>query len=748
MPEITQELVFYEQEHHAINFPSVFLKNLARKSSIPHLSSDAAGLLKLKAYLALGDFSSVLTQIKNLNSQKKQSYDDFLLAKLYLIHNQAVSSAIQNPKLAGELLGKAIIFGKRCNSKILQCEIITADCIAQMNEMELTHSEDILHQAMLLATESGWLDSVILVHLSYILLYHNQLLPDAANRELQMLQEICSAKQNPYYYTLLQNHFGINNLMLQNYPQAEKSLQKGLNIAEENGYLFQMASLLINSGILDRRRKDPSAAVKHYQEAYRILENCGAKDSQLAEKAIDNLGLALSAQGKLQEAADIHKQALIRAKQKKDKDREGMQQVNLADVLIEMEQFQEAEGLLNNAIGYYTETRNYSLLQNSWLCKARLFEAQEQYQEAFNCMEELYQVTQLHFRQSFSRQSDKLTRRIADLRNEYMLIRSRCNGAGTIDNELLGNPMIGDHPKLKAALNMAIQAAKYPYVNVMISGESGTGKEIIARLIHANSVSNRAMVAVNASALPPNLMESELFGHVRGSFTGAVSDHKGKFVQADRSTLFLDEISEMPLELQAKLLRAIETHSITPVGGNRDIAVNCRIISATNRKMSELIHKNLFRLDLYHRLNKVEIHLPPLRERLSDLELLCEHFVERFAKEFALPVPKLEDSFYSRLQKYHFPGNIRELMNIVERIFILKPKLSWDRFQLDGLVDETPNQSLVGTGSIQENMEQTEYQLILGALQKANWVQKEAARLLGMTESTLSRHKKRLGIIR
>jgi len=255
-------------------------------------------------------------------------------------------------------------------------------------------------------------------------------------------------------------------------------------------------------------------------------------------------------------------------------------------------------------------------------------------------------------------------------------------------------------------------------------------------------------VAVNASALPPNLMESELFGHVRGSFTGAVSDHKGKFVQADRSTLFLDEISEMPLELQAKLLRAIETHSITPVGGNRDIAVNCRIISATNRRMSELIHKNLFRLDLYHRLNKVEIHLPPLRERLSDLELLCEHFVERFAKEFALPVPKLEDSFYSRLQKYHFPGNIRELMNIVERIFILKPKLSWDRFQLDGLVDETTNQSLVGTGSIQENMEQTEYQLILGALQKANWVQKEAARLLGMTESTLSRHKKRLGIIR
>jgi hypothetical protein len=155
MPEITQELVFYEQEHHAINFPSVFLKNLARKSSIPHLSSDAAGLLKLKAHLALEDFSSVLTQIKTLILKKNKAtmtfcWQSYILSTIKLLFCYPESQACR------ELLGKAIIFGKRCNSKILQCEIITADCIAQMNEMELTHSEDILHQAMLLATESGW----------------------------------------------------------------------------------------------------------------------------------------------------------------------------------------------------------------------------------------------------------------------------------------------------------------------------------------------------------------------------------------------------------------------------------------------------------------------------------------------------------------------------------------------------------------------------------------------------------------
>jgi DNA-binding NtrC family response regulator len=143
----------------------------------------------------------------------------------------------------------------------------------------------------------------------------------------------------------------------------------------------------------------------------------------------------------------------------------------------------------------------------------------------------------------------------------------------------------------------------------------------------------------------------------------------------------------------------------------------------------------------------VEIHLPPLRERLSDLEQLCEHFVSRFANEFALPVPKLEESFYERLRDYHFPGNIRELMNIIERIFILSPKPSWDRRQLDGLVEESPiNKPKLG--NIQDNMSQTEYQMILHALQEANWIQKDAAKLLGMTESTFSRHKNRLGIKR
>lgn len=747
MTNAYSEIVYFDYEQQALNFPVDFLKANASKVTLPEINRTATDLLKIKTAIALGDFGSAQAQLMKFDDKKVEQCDDFLKAK-YLLHKYNIAMATnQNQKAACEILSKAIQFGKRSNSKLLQCELITTDVLARMSDNELTHSEDMLHEAMLIASESGNLQCVMSVHIAYIFLYHNQNLPDAANREIQMLKELCTIKDYPYIYTLLQNHIGINALMLRNYPAAGESLRHGLEVADEHGYRYLEASLLINGGILDRRRNDAASAVRHHKEAYLILENCQATESLLAEKALDNWSLALSAAGEYTEAIRMHRSSLARATKQKNPDRESMLRVNLADVLIEMNMHEEAKDLLEKAVNHFQETNNYALLQNAWLCMARLYETQEKYQDAFNCMEELYQTTQLHFRQSFNRQSEKLNKRISDLRKEYMLIKSNCKGNASTNNAKSGTCMIGEHPKLKAALNMAIQAAKYPYVNVIISGESGTGKEIIARLIHDNSVSNRSMIAVNASAIPPNLMESELFGHVKGSFTGAIGDHKGKFVLADKSTLFLDEISEMPLELQAKLLRAIETRSISPVGSSKETAVNCRIISATNRKMADLIRANTFRLDLYHRLNKVEIHLPPLRERLSDLEQLCEHFVNRFATEFALPVPKLEDSFFERLRGYHFPGNIRELMNIIERIFILSPKPSWDKSQLDGLVDESPINKLKH-GNIQDNMDQTEYQMILHAMQEANWIQKDAAKLLGMTESTLSRHKNRLGIKR
>lgn len=217
---------------------------------------------------------------------------------------------------------------------------------------------------------------------------------------------------------------------------------------------------------------------------------------------------------------------------------------------------------------------------------------------------------------------------------------------------------------------------------------------------------------------------------------------------ADKGTLFLDEISEMPVEAQVKLLRAIETHIIQPVGSDKEIAVNCRIISTSNCVMKDLIHSNKFRLDLFHRLNKIEIHLIPLRERLSDLELLTMHFVKRFSAEFRVPIPTITESFYKRLEGYSFPGNIRELINIVERIYILKPKPVWNADQLEGMFPDKPAPEKLEMKAITQHLKSTESQLIEEVLASCNWVQKEAAKLLDMSESTLSRHIKKLKIIR
>jgi transcriptional regulator with GAF, ATPase, and Fis domain len=207
--------------------------------------------------------------------------------------------------------------------------------------------------------------------------------------------------------------------------------------------------------------------------------------------------------------------------------------------------------------------------------------------------------------------------------------------------------------------------------NVLISGESGTGKELIARAIHYGSaLAKRPFVPVNCSAVPGELAESAFFGHVRGAFTGATADHKGFFEQADKGTLFLDEIGDMPLALQAKLLRVLEDDLITPVGSTQGRKVEVRILAGTNAELQSDIEAGKFRQDLYYRLARFTIEVPPLRERKEDIPLLAEHFLERFAADMGMAKAKLSAAALQVLQGYDYPGNIRELRNFIERALI------------------------------------------------------------------------------
>ena len=288
--------------------------------------------------------------------------------------------------------------------------------------------------------------------------------------------------------------------------------------------------------------------------------------------------------------------------------------------------------------------------------------------------------------------------------------------------------------------------------NVLVSGESGTGKELIARAIHDQSDRRELpFVALNCGAIPENLLESELFGHVKGSFTGAVQNKEGLFEAADRGTLFLDEVGELPQSLQVKLLRAIQEKVIRRVGGTSDRRIDVRIISATNRRLEDEVAAGRFRDDLYYRLNVIQIPMPALRERAEDVPLLVHHFIEKYNDELGKAVRGVDAEVMERLVAYHFPGNVRELENVIERAVALARD---DEIHRDGLPPSlesgpaAPSQVSVPLEGVDLDGLLADYErsLLLAALEQTGGVKKRAAALLGVSFRSFRYRLEKLGM--
>jgi len=286
---------------------------------------------------------------------------------------------------------------------------------------------------------------------------------------------------------------------------------------------------------------------------------------------------------------------------------------------------------------------------------------------------------------------------------------------------------------------------------VMIYGKSGTGKELVAKAIHYNSQrASKPFVAVNCAAIPAELLESELFGHEKGSFTGAIATKVGKFELATGGSLFLDEVGSMRLDLQAKILRALQEREIERVGGTRIIKIDVRVIAATNRDLKKAVEESTFREDLYYRLNVVPITLPPLRQRRDDIPLLVEHFIGKYNREFTRKVKGFSAGATAALYQYDWPGNVRELENVIERAVALAQSetVSLRELPLDisilgrGTIEDIQRVGL----SLREARSHFEKQYILNILEKVQWNQTEAARVLGLHRNTLLWKLQRLGI--
>ncbi|HSG65388.1 MAG TPA: sigma-54 dependent transcriptional regulator, partial [Gammaproteobacteria bacterium] len=310
--------------------------------------------------------------------------------------------------------------------------------------------------------------------------------------------------------------------------------------------------------------------------------------------------------------------------------------------------------------------------------------------------------------------------------------------------------LLGDSKPMQQLREMIAKVAR-SQAPVHISGESGTGKELVARLIHESGPRvDAAFVPVNCGAIPSELMESELFGHKRGSFTGAVADKEGLIRSAEGGTLFLDEVADLPLHMQVKLLRVIQEKSVRPVGETREVPVDVRIVSATHRKLEDLVKVGKFREDLYYRINVIELHVPALRDRLDDIPLLVDVMLERVSRHIGVGRPEMTDAAMDKLLSYVYPGNVRELENILERAVTL---CSNDRIEPGDIqLKQGPGMELppvtdeMAADGLEGQLEHIEREAIVKALEQTRYNKTKAAELLGMTFRQLRYRVKKLGI--
>ena len=332
-----------------------------------------------------------------------------------------------------------------------------------------------------------------------------------------------------------------------------------------------------------------------------------------------------------------------------------------------------------------------------------------------------------------------------ELQRQIHSLRETVQRAGRFED------LLGQSPPMRKLYDQLAQIAESE-ASVLIRGESGTGKEVVARALHQHGTRReKPFVAVNVAALPDTLLESELFGHTKGAFTDARNDRKGLFALAEGGTLFLDEIGEMPLTTQPKLLRALEEGRVRPIGSEKEVAVNVRVLAATNRNLETAVEEGRFRKDLYYRINVIQIDLPPLRARGADTLLLAQHFIELYAARARKKIEGLSEGVAEKLLAYNWPGNVRELRNVVERAVALT---RWDKLTVEDLpekVREFRSSHVVIGGSDPGELlplEEIERRYILHVLECVQGNRTLAAKTLGLDRKTLYRKLRQYGVLR
>lgn len=536
----------------------------------------------------------------------------------------------------------------------------------------------------------------------------------------------------------------INNLstlysVLNRFEDAVAILNRGIAISETHNIALRKVLLLFNLGALYLRHNQHQESLNKLLECMQYSEEIGFNDPKYQYDLYSNLAGCYRYLNLPEHAARYLDKAEALARLMQNDYMVKEIEVNKANLLLSMNKLEEAKKLLTECKKYFRKHDKFSLLIITQVNLADYYELKQNYPKAIATLKEVSPLYTEYMSKVLADKATEFDRELSTLLTSFDEVKTNYSKlASRFTDKILGE-FVGQSELHKNVLNTALLASQHPIASVLLTGESGTGKEVLANLIHMNSVrSSGPFIAVNVSAITASLMESEFFGHRKGSFTGAVSDHKGFFQQANNGTLFLDEIGDMPKELQSKLLRVLESRKVTPVGSTAEIPFDCRVISSTNCNLVDMLGNNLFRLDLFHRLNTIEIHIPPLRSRPDDIPLLIEYFAELLSKQNKAKKPTIDSSFFKRMKQYPFPGNVRELRNLLERLFILCPNRKWDESVIAYLPLDTKPKHLNESASVSKPTK-IDKELIIKALQDCGGKQKEAAKVLNISESTLTR---------
>ena len=499
---------------------------------------------------------------------------------------------------------------------------------------------------------------------------------------------------------------------------------------------FNTSVVLINLEKYDRAEQNIASVLEHATKVH---------NSKLIIGCLINLGRINNKTQNFEEALKLYDKASFHIQQEKDERQEQIIYQNLGILFMNMKNFDEAIIKFKKAEELAKKQKNENQIITILENLANCYQKKRDYKEAFLCLQQTLKLNKKY--------DEKLKRKEKEL-NQNPLINSGNifhyafkNTRTQISNEIarkIGCPIIGNSEKLTKAIQQSFLSAKSKNVSVLLRGESGTGKELFAKLIHYSSDRSKfPFIDINSASFTKSLAESTLFGHSKGSFTGASYEQRGLFLKANNGTLFLDEIAEMPADIQAKFLRVLESKSISPIGSNKDYKVDFRLISATHQPLEELIEKKLFRFDLFNRINTIEILIPPLRERKEDLPLLIDYYSKLIVEKLNHQKTKFTTSALEKLYNYDYPGNVRELINILEKIILFSDNNKIDSYDI---IFRGEDKKTEFNKDINLNIEENEVFLIKKAIRKSDGIKTKAAKFLGISYYSLKRRIEKYGL--